>query len=92
MSINALLGTGLSALLANQAALRTTASNISNVNTPDYVRRVVGFKTQAPGGVLGGVSAQRVDQHENHLAGGRLAEGFAGRGWIAVQRRTVSFH
>ncbi|MFO1237135.1 MAG: flagellar hook-associated protein FlgK [Alphaproteobacteria bacterium] len=55
MSINALLGTGLSALLANQAALRTTASNISNVNTPDYVRRVVGFKTQAPGGVLGGV-------------------------------------
>mgnify|MGYP001214813128 FL=1 len=55
MSINALLNTGLSALLANQAALRTTASNISNVNTPDYVRRIVGFQTQTAGGVLAGV-------------------------------------
>jgi flagellar hook-associated protein 1 FlgK len=55
MSINSILNTGLSALLANQAALRTTSSNIANVNTPDYVRRTVQFQTQTAGGVLAGV-------------------------------------
>lgn len=55
MSISSILNTGLSALLANQAALRTTSSNIANVNTPDYVRRTVQFQTQTAGGVLAGV-------------------------------------
>ena len=60
MSINSILNSGLSALLANQAALRTTSSNIANVNTPDYVRRTVQFQTQAAGGVLGGVEMSSV--------------------------------
>ncbi len=60
MSINAILNSGLSALLANQAALRTTSSNIANVNTPDYVRRTVQFQTQAAGNVLAGVEMSSV--------------------------------
>lgn len=60
MSINAILNSGLSALLANQAALRTTSSNIANVNTPDYVRRTVQFQTQTAGGMLGGVEMSSV--------------------------------
>jgi flagellar hook-associated protein 1 FlgK len=55
MSINAIMNSGLSALLANQAALRTTSSNIANVNTPDYVRRLVQFQSETTDGVLGGV-------------------------------------
>jgi len=60
MSINGILNSGLSALLANQAALRTTSSNIANVNTPDYVRRSVQFQTQTAGGVLAGVDMTSV--------------------------------
>ena len=60
MSINGILSSGLSALLANQAALRTTSSNIANVNTPDYVRRTVQFQTQTAGGVLAGVEMSSV--------------------------------
>tara|TARA_Y100000052_G_scaffold26426_1_gene31320 strand:- start:18106 stop:20202 length:2097 start_codon:yes stop_codon:yes gene_type:complete len=33
------MNTGLSALLANQSALRVTSNNIANVNTPGYVRQ-----------------------------------------------------
>lgn len=39
MSVNSVMSTGLSALLANQAALRTTSNNIANVNTEGYVRQ-----------------------------------------------------
>lgn len=60
MSISSILNTGLSALLANQAALRTTSSNIANVNTPDYVRRTVQFESQTAGGILAGVEMSSV--------------------------------
>tara|TARA_B100000678_G_scaffold170356_3_gene142091 strand:+ start:1224 stop:3341 length:2118 start_codon:yes stop_codon:yes gene_type:complete len=39
MSINGILNTGLSSLLANQSALRVTSNNIANVNTEGYVRQ-----------------------------------------------------
>lgn len=70
MSITAMLNTGLSALLANQAALRTTASNIANVNTPGYVRRTVSFETQAAGGLLGGVEIASVKRAVAQFLGG----------------------
>ncbi|BCW88488.1 hypothetical protein sos41_16280 [Alphaproteobacteria bacterium SO-S41] len=74
MSINSILNSGLSALLANQAALRTTASNISNVNTPDYVRRIVQFQSQTTDGVLGGVELGSVKRAvDQYLNGERLA-------------------
>lgn len=39
MSVNSIMNTGLSALLANQSALRATSNNIANVNTEGYVRQ-----------------------------------------------------
>lgn len=39
MSVNSIMNTGLSALLANQSALRVTSNNIANVNTTGYVRQ-----------------------------------------------------
>ncbi len=62
MSINAMMQSGLSALLTNQVALRTTSSNISNVNNPDYVRRSVQFETQTAGDLLGGVQIGAVQR------------------------------
>ena len=50
MSLNGVLSSGVSAILTNSAALRVTAENIANVNTPGYVRRVVNMETLAPGG------------------------------------------
>ncbi|MDQ7018483.1 MAG: flagellar basal body rod C-terminal domain-containing protein [Robiginitomaculum sp.] len=38
MSINSILGNALSGLNASQLALRSTSTNISNVNTPAYAR------------------------------------------------------
>lgn len=75
MSINTIINSGLSALLANQSALRTTSSNIANVNTPDYVRRITNFETQIMGGVLGGVDTAAVT---------RAVDGFlAAQRWAA---------
>ena len=76
MSINAILNSGLSALLANQTALRTTASNVSNVNTPGYVRRTVQFETQSSNGYLGGVNVGSIERAvDRYLNGQRLSSG-----------------
>ncbi len=55
MSINSVMNSGLTALQTSQAALRTTSSNIANVNTEGYHRREVQFGTQVAGGQLAGV-------------------------------------
>lgn len=41
MSLSAILSTATSGLMAAQQGLRTVSDNISNVNTPGYVRKVV---------------------------------------------------
>lgn len=58
MSINTILGTGLSALTANQRALQATSTNISNLNTQGYSRLDVSFQSQ---GATGGLQGVRVD-------------------------------
>ena len=60
MTINAILNTALSALQTSQAALRTTASNITNVNTEGYQRRVVQQQAAVVGGQLAGVEISEV--------------------------------
>lgn len=56
MSITAIMQNGLSALSANQQALKATSTNVANVNTVGYSRLNVQFEsTQAQGGT-GGVS------------------------------------
>lgn len=60
MSITAILGTALTALQTNQAALRTTSSNITNVNTPGYQRREVNLAPTVVGGQLAGVEISEI--------------------------------
>lgn len=62
VSINGVLGAGLTAVQTNSAALRVTATNIANVNTPDYVRRIAQMETLAPGGQLSGVTLSDVQR------------------------------
>lgn len=69
MSLNGIMSSALSALQTNTAALRVVSNNVSNVNTPDYARRVIHFKALSAGGQLAGVDVsdiQRVvDQYLN---------------------------
>jgi flagellar hook-associated protein 1 FlgK len=54
LSINTIMGTGLSALAANQQALKAVSTNVANVNTKGYARLEVEFLSrQAQGGLLG---------------------------------------
>ena len=66
MSLNGVLSAGVSAILTNSAALRVTANNIANVNTPGYVRRVVNMETMAPGGQLSGVALSDIQRVVNN--------------------------
>lgn len=59
MSLNDILGSALSGLNAAQAGLRTTSTNIANVNTPGYARERVDL---APGVTAGRVSGVRVSE------------------------------
>lgn len=62
MSITAIMGNGLSALAANQTAMRAVSTNVANVNTAGYSRLDVQFVSrQATGGLQGvQVDVQRV--------------------------------
>jgi flagellar hook-associated protein 1 FlgK len=54
LSIGSIMQTGLSALAANQQALKATSTNVANVNTTGYSRLSVQFtSTEATGGVAG---------------------------------------
>ena len=55
MSLNSILRMGASGLKVSQASLRTVSENISNVNTPGYVRKVVEQQSSSINGVGYGV-------------------------------------
>jgi flagellar hook-associated protein 1 FlgK len=60
MTITAILSSAVSALNTNQAALRTTAQNVSNVNNAAYVRRQVMQESISIGGNEGGVRVAEI--------------------------------
>ena len=66
MSLNAILASGVSTILANSAALRVTADNIANVNTPGYVRRVANMEVMAQGGQIAGVALSEIQRVTNN--------------------------
>lgn len=55
MSVGSILQNALSALQTNQAALNTTSTNIANLNSPGYKRRIVELQPQVVGSTEGGV-------------------------------------
>jgi flagellar hook-associated protein 1 FlgK len=63
VSLNGITAAAVSALKTNSAALSVVSTNVSNLNTPGYARRVVNQQTLSAGGQLMGVdiaSIQRI--------------------------------
>ena len=60
MSINAIISNSLTGLFTNQAALRTTSSNIANINTPGYAREVIQQEAIVNGTSVGGVKISEI--------------------------------
>ena len=52
MSLNGILASSLSALQTSQQALSTVSSNVANINTAGYARRVVNLEAQVSGNQL----------------------------------------
>ncbi|MGF1454613.1 MAG: flagellar hook-associated protein FlgK [Alphaproteobacteria bacterium] len=60
MTVNALLHNALSGLHTNQSALTHVSNNITNVNNPDYARRIVHQEVQSHDGKASGVAIAEV--------------------------------
>ena len=58
MSISSMMSIGLSALAANQQALKATSTNVANVNTVGYSRLDVQFISREASGGLSGVEIE----------------------------------
>ena len=68
MSISTIMGTGLSALVANQQALKATSTNVANVNTVGYSRLDVQFVSRTATN-----GSQGVEIEINRIANAYLA-------------------
>lgn len=66
MSLSVSLFNALSGLQVNQTALQVTSSNVANVNTPDYARKIHDQQNRVLGGMGAGVETaqiiRRIDQ------------------------------
>ena len=60
MSINSILNTANSGLAAAQTQLRVVSDNVSNVNTPGYVRKIADQQSTTSQGVGSGVEVTRI--------------------------------
>ncbi|EAZ97612.1 flagellar hook-associated protein FlgK [Marinobacter sp. ELB17] len=74
-----LLGIGLSGILGSQAALNTTANNITNANTPGYSRQDVQFGAQTPqrtgaGSIGTGVNVENIRRLANEYLTQQIRE------------------
>ena len=58
VSIATIMGTGLSALAANQQAMKATSTNVANVNTKGYSRLDAQFVSKTASGGLQGVEVE----------------------------------
>jgi flagellar hook-associated protein 1 FlgK len=64
-SLTSIMNSAASGLIANQTALRVVSDNVSNVNTPGYVRKVVDLQplgVRHTGGVSVGVVSRVIDR------------------------------
>ena len=60
MSLNAIMNTATSGLTAAQTQLRVVSDNVSNVNTPGYVRKIADQVTLTSQGMGAGVEVARI--------------------------------
>src|SRR3984885_6414715 len=72
------MGSAVSALQTNQAAVGVVTNNITNLNPPGYARRVVNLESLSAGGQLMGVDIASVQRVTNDfLAQEQLSAGGA---------------
>ncbi|WP_439476740.1 flagellar hook-associated protein FlgK [Brevundimonas sp.] len=60
MSLNAIMNTASSGLQTAQTQLRVVSDNVSNVNTPGYVRKIADQRTLTSQGLGAGVEVSRI--------------------------------
>ncbi|MBN8552321.1 MAG: flagellar hook-associated protein FlgK [Caulobacterales bacterium] len=60
MSLNLIMNTASSGLMAAQTQLRVVSDNVSNVNTPGYVRKIADQVAYSSNGIGAGVDVARV--------------------------------
>jgi flagellar hook-associated protein 1 len=60
MSINGIMGAGLSGLQSSQAGLRVAGNNITNANTPGYARQLIDYNARNTAGAVDGVDVARI--------------------------------
>lgn len=60
MSLSAIMNSGVTGMLSHQQALSVTASNIANVQTEGYARKVVDYSTIVLGGQGAGVEVEDI--------------------------------
>jgi len=72
VSIQTIMSTGLSALAANQQALKATSTNVANVNTDGYARLDVRFTSRAATGGLAGVEVDIKRVANTYLAAAEM--------------------
>lgn len=60
MSLNAIMNTATTGLAAAQTQLRVVSDNVSNVNTPGYVRKIADQTTLTSQGMGSGVEVSRI--------------------------------
>lgn len=60
MSLNAIMNTATSGLATAQTQLRVVSDNVSNVNTPGYVRKIAEQRTMTSQGMGSGVEVSRI--------------------------------
>ena len=95
MGIESILNTSLTGLSTSLRALNTTSSNVANVNTPDYVRRVVQQESLVLAGQVSGVKIGEVRRITDEFLSKelRLARADAGRyeAMTIIHERLQSF-
>lgn len=62
MSLNNIISTSLSGLFTNQAAIRVTSNNVSNVNTENYARVRVNTEAAVVQGTSAGVAISSIER------------------------------
>lgn len=72
MSIQSIMGTGLSALFANQQALKAVSTNVANVNTVGYSRLDVNFVSRQSTGGTAGVEIEITRVANRYLAAAEM--------------------
>lgn len=72
MTISSIMTSSLSALQANQAALRNTSTNVSNVNTEGYTRLDTSFSSRAAQGGTYGVEVDVRRAANTYLAAAEM--------------------